>query len=1654
MKKFNPIFFICLLLVLTLHLTPCTLHCYAAERGLVAYWSFDEGKGQISEDLSGNRHDAVINGAAWEKDGIGFCLSFDGALNLVEVKHANDLGLTTAGTVMFWMKASGSNSAWQNVIHKWGGDSRNYGIYLNVDNGNLAWSASYRENPAPFSDAASGFIAWDDTWHHIAVVFNGSEPKVAFYVDGSEYYSADPGFAEMKTNNEALAIGDHFPGMMDEVKIYNRALTSEEIEKYYFETSKRLGETPKEKKSDRTPLGEKKVEKAVPAKTEKKKEAGPKGLVSYYGFEPNDPEEWAPSPGGTVTAEKKEVISGKSSMEGNSMGSSSDWNEFFHSDPAKLPFEGGKTYTVYFKYKVLDKGDSSKSYFLMRSTIGGAPGPSDKGWTDITEEPGEEGAKTITFALDDFPDYLIIIGIYKQSSIVIDDLAVFEGEVDEGMIESVIKDLNRNKPKEQKEPIKKEVTKEPIKDNKRTEVKEPVEPVNEEWRALYVPGGGFWSKRIGIDLQDVSGEGVAGEPVDIKIGRQKGEIGLAGFEAREVRVCDDRGNEFIFSIYDAKGIPLREGKIPEGGLLTIPAELKPGASKRYYVYFDNPSAWLVPDYFEITREVRNNGFEEKTWWEWAGAQRVTDKYYSGAASARLEADGSNGEGPYTLFMPVPESTSSVLTVSFMYDIDITDGRYWMSVFHYDKNGNAIPRAPGAAEGHSDIFTTDKSTNGWKKFSITMGQSGSGADFILPEGTAKMKLRGCFWDADGSNTGIAWLDDFNIEGIEKNPSNVRASVKQLEKMDLRRSAAVKPQWLSDQGKTWEYRMPVEIRNFASQDISNSMLFVNTLRFRVRMKGLATDASIRVADAEGRIIPHSSFTDNVVFSGSCKPFGAGIYYIYASKDPGITGSSSGPGDLAKSKSNLVKNPDFEEGEGLPAGWRSEVEVGKEGDQVIYSKDPNVKYEWLKAGISGNRCVKMEVSPDAPSAWRGWRQIVPVKPGKSYFYGGYVKTENIEGEVRMHIHFLDKSGKLCGTKFFATPDSLKGTNDWTMLTAMLTTPPDCVSVEIHLTMDARGTIYHDTVVLCEAMDAVAGNIESLIPSKEGIAAWQVNPIIKVFQDDPARETPKEFSISSARNEKEPLQVAIRSAKDLKGVNVRVELPADEAGAKLQDFKIERIGFVPCDVNSNYFSSDLPSWRRNIPNGGPGSDGWPGIWPDPVLPLRQFDLPANTTQPVLITASIPKNAKPGDYTGKVIIESGGKPLITAPFRIKVWDFELPDESHLTALFDLGNGPGWSFLDMTNRKLWYKLMAEHRVCANAIEPGPVINYSNGRVTLDTTEFDKMAKYYFDDLKMNKTYLPGIFYSFGWGFEPRGIYGFSYPSEGYKEAYQTVLKAVWEHVKEKGWDKKFLLYISDEPDAWNSVVGKRMVEQMKGVCDIIHEAAPDVNIYSSTWRFVPEWVGYLDVWGVGNYGCFPVDEMERRLKDGDKLWFTTDGTMCLNTPYNAIERLYPYFCFKYGVSAYEFWDISWWTYDPFKFGWHTYLPHVFKPGDKPIGVRYPNGDGFLTYPGWLAGETGPLSSVRFEQVREGMEDYEYMYILKNRIDAAKKKSSGVQAFSKTRQGIDGGRLAEAEAALEKARALVTIPNAGGTNSTKILPDPDAVLKIREEMARAILGLAE
>jgi hypothetical protein len=839
------------------------------------------------------------------------------------------------------------------------------------------------------------------------------------------------------------------------------------------------------------------------------------------------------------------------------------------------------------------------------------------------------------------------------------------------------------------------------------------------------------------------------------------------------------------------------------------------------------------------------------------------------------------------------------------------------------------------------------------------------------------------------------------------------------------------WLeAKDGPNWAWRCPVHVFNF---DVAPKQkpLIAADLRRTLGLLGPQTGELTFAVVRDGKVVPSSRSEANLLFSAGVPARSAARFDLYAALRRGAKPEQPAS-DLAlvNSEANLLKNPSYEQGGDVPTDWTFSEQ--REGETAV---------KFRREKREGGWCARMDVPKGAPASWPGWHQVVPVKPNSSYFYAASLKCENLDGATTIYAHIHNAEGKLVQSNGMTGGDTtVSGTQDWTRVRCFFRTPGDAASVELHLTTNCRGTLWHDDVVFAEMVMGTTGGLESRRPAarQQELTAWEVNPLVKVFPDSPPGPQSSEAVVRLARNEYEPVQLVLHTSDRVRSVEVSVPRPTGPGGAKLDEVALNLVGFVPVDFPSSYYSSELPAWYRLVPTGQGGCDGWAGEWPDPLPPLvKPFSLEPDRAQPVWLTIHAPRDAKPGEYRSTVQIRpSEGKP-VQIPLRIVVWNFALPDESHCKAEYDCRDAaeyaPASAKTVFERMKPWYRLMASRRVCPGVILPTPKFEYKDGRVTMDTTDYDAAASFCLDELKMAMFYTPWDFYSFGWGYPPKDLFGVKYGTPEYGPLFQSMYRQFLDHCQQKGWKDRLAFYISDEPD----LTPKAKTEQyMIEMCRLAHEVDPKVPIYCSTWNYKPEWNGSLTLWGVGQFGCFPVKTMEERLKAGDRIWFTTDGQMCLDTPYLACERLLPYYCFKYDVQGYEFWGVNWWTYNPWERGWHQYIRQSFE-GTKFSWVRYPNGDGYLTYPGKPLGQDDPVSSIRLEQAREGVEDYEYFFLLRNLIAKAK----------------DGPAKAAAQKALDEAMAIVTIPNKGGRYSTAILPHPDAVPAARLKIGEAIEKLS-
>ena len=129
-------------------------------------------------------------------------------------------------------------------------------------------------------------------------------------------------------------------------------------------------------------------------------------------------------------------------------------------------------------------------------------------------------------------------------------------------------------------------------------------------QALCLGNDGYWRGRLRVVVRNDSGRPLAGNPVEVAIGRTVGQADLEGVSADALRLLNNTGAELLWSIAAPGGRPVGRGPIPPGSVLTLPAECPTHGQASYWLYFDNPLAWAVPDFLN-SQAGRPNEAAEK-----------------------------------------------------------------------------------------------------------------------------------------------------------------------------------------------------------------------------------------------------------------------------------------------------------------------------------------------------------------------------------------------------------------------------------------------------------------------------------------------------------------------------------------------------------------------------------------------------------------------------------------------------------------------------------------------------------------------------------------------------------------------------------------------------------------------------------------------------------------------------------------------------------------------------------------------------------------------------------------------------------------------------------------------------------------------------------
>jgi hypothetical protein len=207
-----------------------TLTVSSASANLVGAWGFDDGSGTTATDASGRGNNGTVTGATWTTGGkFGGALSFDGVSNWVTVPDADSLDLTTGMTMEAWVKPTAIGTAWRSVMLKEQPASLIYALYAGDSSGRAATDVFTTSDIGLRGTAKTAL----STWTHLAATYDGTTLRL--YVNGVQATTKAIS-GSIRASTGALRIGGNsvwgewFAGLIDEVRLYNRALTATEIQ--------------------------------------------------------------------------------------------------------------------------------------------------------------------------------------------------------------------------------------------------------------------------------------------------------------------------------------------------------------------------------------------------------------------------------------------------------------------------------------------------------------------------------------------------------------------------------------------------------------------------------------------------------------------------------------------------------------------------------------------------------------------------------------------------------------------------------------------------------------------------------------------------------------------------------------------------------------------------------------------------------------------------------------------------------------------------------------------------------------------------------------------------------------------------------------------------------------------------------------------------------------------------------------------------------------------------------------------------------------------------------------------------------------------------------------------------------------------------------
>jgi hypothetical protein len=502
--------------------------------------------------------------------------------------------------------------------------------------------------------------------------------------------------------------------------------------------------------------------------------------------------------------------------------------------------------------------------------------------------------------------------------------------------------------------------------------------------------------------------------------------------------------------------------------------------------------------------------------------------------------------------------------------------------------------------------------------------------------------------------------------------------------------------------------------------------------------------------------------------------------------------------------------------------------------------------------------------------------------------------------------------------------------------------------------------TVILCVNISILFG---------QALELSAVSDLAQVFEDGyQSPETHDSITVFGIRGEVLSAQCLIQAKENLSQVTAGISALRNAAtgrSVKPDFIEVNFVGSIALETNTPNQPAELVTRRA------------PAKFPDYLRPDKRMDVKDGAHQAIWLTIKVPEQMEPGTYTGLVTVKcrQGEQSL---PISILVYPLTLPHERslHVTEWYSTNHFDRFHGISEKYSASWYEMlrtyarnMAEHRqnvfqVPINAID---IILSRNRQLEFEYEKFDNIARIFWQTGKMD--YLEtGELTRFrdNWfsteilfkDFEVKDAgTGKSITMTG-EQVIPALLKSLENHLRENRWLEKTLFHVRDEPSLHNAAAWREK-------SSYIHKYAPELKRMDAIeTTFV---LDDIEV-AVPKLDAFAAwfEWYKKAQQKGTEVWFYTVGIyQASGYPNKTIDmplidsRLLHWLNYRYDASGYLHWGWNQWTDDPY----HDVGEHI--------------GDAWHVYPS----KDGVLNSLRWEQMRNGIQDYEYFRMLERKVAA-------------------------------------------------------------------------